>query len=139
MPLYSCTRVWPCGISHVHVSLSLAPASSQHYHLNVSYSLWLRKLLLQVKRASLWFSLFPFFSTFKGCRVPCNLNSLMGPIKVMVFQFIQFFVVVSFRTEVMTSNLFACWRWNGKPELWFLIFQSWGSTSLYSYFIRKNC
>lgn len=48
------------------------------------------------------------FSRFWGGSLPCDLNFLIGPRKVINFQFVQPFVVVLVKVAVIISSLFAC-------------------------------
>lgn len=82
-------------------------------------SLWFQWLLLQVSRSWLWL---PSFTSLQisGWWAACNLSSMISPRKVIIFQFIQLFLVV--RMDMTTSKLFIFWGWNWK-SFWSLIFK----------------
>ena len=88
--------------SHSGFLVAYAPTASAPGQGILAMPLWMH-LSLQISRWCL----------------PCDLNSLMAPRKILIFQFVQCIFVV--RTGVTSSTFFTYWSWNKKlPSFSFL-------------------
>lgn len=107
-------RLQPPVVTLVHTQ---SPAVHQNYYLLLVYGF--------SSFCSRWVGLdcdsqvSPLFR-FQGGGLPCILSSMISPSKVIIFQFIQLFLVV--RMDMTTSKLFIFWSWNWK-SFWSLIFK----------------
>lgn len=117
-PLIS--RLWTPGISHFYPSLHWA--SSNLSELPVPTSLLLLQLLLQVNRSQLYFLGCIYLSRFQGGNLPHYLNFMIGPSKLIDFQFVHFFLLV--RMGTMISKIFTCQSWDQSASLQVLLFIS---------------
>ena len=73
--------------------LTQPPAIHQNHHLSVPSCLWLQQILLPISRSHLLYpSRCPHLLGFQGGHLSCDLSSLMGPRKLLIFSLSSFFL-----------------------------------------------